>query len=65
MDPIESFFPIPDAELQKLSEVEALVSTATSRLARAADQFVQENPWEAIGLAGLAGLVIGIWAGSR
>ena len=65
MDPIESFFPIPESELRKLSEVEALVSSATGGLARAADQFVQENPWEAIGLAGLAGLVIGIWAGSR
>lgn len=61
----ETHFPLPETELQKLTEIEAALGTAASRLMARADDFIRANPWEAMGLAGLAGLIFGIWAASR
>jgi ElaB/YqjD/DUF883 family membrane-anchored ribosome-binding protein len=39
------------------------------RLARAkletTGRYVQENPWQAIGMSALAGLMVGLWLGRR
>ncbi len=35
------------------------------RAARATDEFVHDNPWQAIGVAGLVGLVVGVLLSRR
>ncbi len=49
----------------RLAEVEARVRAKTKLAARAADDYVQENPWKAVGAAASVGLVIGLLIGRR
>lgn len=49
----------------RLAEVEASVRAKTKLAARAADDYVQENPWKAVGVAASVGLVIGLLIGRR
>ncbi|MHB9117245.1 MAG: DUF883 family protein [Burkholderiales bacterium] len=50
---------------ERLAEVEARVRAKTKLAARAADDYVQENPWKAVGVAASVGLVIGLLIGRR
>jgi ElaB/YqjD/DUF883 family membrane-anchored ribosome-binding protein len=49
----------------KLGEMEEIVIDQTKEAARAADQYVHEHPWRAVGAGALAGLVLGLLIGRR
>ncbi|PTX97645.1 DUF883 domain-containing protein [Verrucomicrobia bacterium LW23] len=44
----------------RLAVTEALVVDKTKQAAEAADVYVRDNPWRAVGIAAFAGLVVGI-----
>jgi len=48
-----------DAKL-RLEDAEALVIDKTKAAALAADDYVNENPWQAVGIAAGVGLLLGI-----
>lgn len=48
-----------------IGEVEASVVDSTKEAARAADEYVHEHPWRAVGIGALAGLVLGLLIGRR
>lgn len=50
---------LSDAKL-RLEDAEALVIDKTKAAAKATDDFVNENPWQAVGIAAGAGLLIGL-----
>lgn len=49
----------------KLAEAEDVVADKTKQAARATDEYVQENPWKAVGVAAGIGFVIGLLIGRR
>jgi ElaB/YqjD/DUF883 family membrane-anchored ribosome-binding protein len=49
----------------RLNEIQGTVSDRATGVAREADAYVHENPWTAIGLAGAAGVIVGLLIGSR
>lgn len=50
---------------ESLSTIEEQV-TATAREAfETTDRYVQQNPWQAVGVGALTGLVVGLWLGRR
>ena len=49
----------------KLAEAEDVVVLKTKQAARATDEYVQENPWRAVGIAAGVGLIIGLLIGRR
>ncbi|HTQ77132.1 MAG TPA: DUF883 family protein [Burkholderiales bacterium] len=49
----------------KLSEAERALAEKSKIAARATDEYVQEHPWQSVGIAALAGLAIGILIGRR
>jgi ElaB/YqjD/DUF883 family membrane-anchored ribosome-binding protein len=49
----------------KLGEAERALLEKTKQAAKAADDYVHENPWQAVGIAALAGLVLGILISRR
>ncbi len=49
----------------KLAEAEDIVVQRSKQAARATDDFVRENPWQAVGAAAGIGLVIGLLIGRR
>ncbi len=49
----------------KLAEVEDVVVLKTKQAARATDEYVQENPWRAVGIAAGVGLIVGLLIGRR
>lgn len=49
----------------KLAEVEDIVIDRTRQAARAADQYVHENPWAAVGVAAGVGFLLGLLIGRR
>ena len=49
----------------KLAEAEDIVVQRGKQAARATDDFVRENPWQAVGAAAGIGLVIGLLIGRR
>ncbi len=49
----------------KLVEAERALLDRSREAARATDQFVRENPWQAVGIAAAAGLVLGVLIGRR
>jgi ElaB/YqjD/DUF883 family membrane-anchored ribosome-binding protein len=53
------------AARQKLSQVDDMVIGRAKDAARATDDYVRENPWGAVGIAALAGLVVGVLISSR
>lgn len=53
-----------DARL-RLIEAEALLVTKTKAAARATDDYVQESPWTAVGIAAGVGLLAGLIIGRR
>jgi ElaB/YqjD/DUF883 family membrane-anchored ribosome-binding protein len=53
-----------DAKL-RLADAEAAVVDRTKAAARATDDYVNENPWQAVGIAAGVGLLLGIIIGRR
>ena len=49
----------------KLAEAEDMIMNKAKQTAAATDQYVQENPWSAIGVAAGVGFVIGLLVGRR
>jgi ElaB/YqjD/DUF883 family membrane-anchored ribosome-binding protein len=49
----------------KLSEVEATVADQGRQMVHAADEYVQEHPWAAVGVAAGVGLIIGLLISRR
>ena len=56
-----------DTAKARLADLEEQTQHATQRVARAADSWVRENPWTAVGIAVAAGLLVGslLTRGSR
>lgn len=48
-----------------LSEAKEIAIEKTKEAARATDDYVNENPWKAVGIAAGVGLVIGLLIGRR
>ena len=53
-----------DAKL-RLADAEATLVDRTKAAARATDDYVQENPWRAVGVAAGIGLLLGVIIGRR
>ena len=49
----------------RLQEEQAAMMAKTKAAAKAADEYVRAHPWQAIGIAGVVGLVLGILASRR
>jgi ElaB/YqjD/DUF883 family membrane-anchored ribosome-binding protein len=49
----------------KLAEVEDVILDNSRRAARATDEFVQDNPWQAVGIGVGVGLIIGMLISRR
>ena len=49
----------------RISQEQAEIMVKTREMAMAADGYVHENPWAAIGLAACFGLVVGLLSGRR
>ncbi|HWV18571.1 MAG TPA: DUF883 family protein [Rhodocyclaceae bacterium] len=49
----------------KLAEAEAIVVDKAKAAGRAADDYVHDNPWRAVGIAAGVGLVVGLLIGRR
>lgn len=49
----------------KLAEAEAILVDKAKAAGRAADDYVHDNPWRAVGIAAGVGLVIGLLIGRR
>ena len=50
---------------QTLSELDSVVGDRAKETARATDQYVREHPWGAVGIAALAGLLVGVMIARR
>lgn len=53
-----------DAKI-RLQDAEAALVDKTKACARATDDFVHENPWQAVGVAAAIGLALGLLIGRR
>ncbi len=49
----------------KLTETERALLEKSKLAAKAADEYVRENPWQAVGIAAAAGLVLGVLISRR
>jgi len=49
----------------KLAEVEGIVVDSTREVARAADEYVHDHPWRAVGIAAGVGFVVGLLVSRR
>lgn len=49
----------------KLTDAERAVLDKTRDTAKATDEYVRENPWQAVGIAAAAGLVLGVLISRR
>ena len=49
----------------KLTDAERALLEKSKLAAKAADEYVRENPWQAVGVAALAGLVLGVLISRR
>ncbi len=49
----------------KLAETEAILVDKAKAAGRAADDYVHDNPWRAVGIAAGVGLVVGLLIGRR
>jgi ElaB/YqjD/DUF883 family membrane-anchored ribosome-binding protein len=48
-----------------LYDAQDAVAASSRRAARATDDYVHDNPWQAIGIAGITGLLLGVLIGRR
>jgi ElaB/YqjD/DUF883 family membrane-anchored ribosome-binding protein len=55
---------LPRAKV-KLAEVEDVLLDHGKQAARAADEYVQDNPWRAVGIAAGVGIIIGMLISRR
>jgi len=53
------------AARQRMSEVQDDLVERTKEIANTADTYVRENPWQAIGLAAAAGVIVGLLVSRR
>ena len=49
----------------KLTEAERVLLEKSKLAAKATDDYVRDNPWQAVGIAAMAGLVLGILISRR
>ncbi len=49
----------------KLAEAEAAVVDKARQVGRAADDYVQDNPWRSVGIAAGVGFIVGLLIGRR
>jgi ElaB/YqjD/DUF883 family membrane-anchored ribosome-binding protein len=49
----------------KLSDAERALLERSKLAAKATDEYVRDNPWQAVGVAALAGLVLGVLISRR
>jgi len=49
----------------KLADAEAMIVDKAKQAGRAADDYVHDNPWSAVGIAAAAGFLIGLLVGRR
>ncbi len=49
----------------KLVEAERALAVRTRQAAKVADEYVRENPWQAVGIAAAVGLVLGVLISRR
>lgn len=49
----------------KLVEAERALAARTRQAAKVADEYVRENPWQAVGIAAAVGLVLGVLISRR
>ena len=49
----------------KLTDAERALLDKTKETAKVADEYVRENPWQAVGIAAAAGLVLGVLISRR
>jgi ElaB/YqjD/DUF883 family membrane-anchored ribosome-binding protein len=49
----------------KLVEAERALAERTRQAAKVADEYVHENPWQAVGIAAAVGLVLGVLISRR
>lgn len=49
----------------KLTEAERALLEKSKEAAKAADEYVRENPWQAVGVAAAVGLVLGVLISRR
>jgi ElaB/YqjD/DUF883 family membrane-anchored ribosome-binding protein len=49
----------------KLAEAEQVLREKTKQAAKLTDDYVRDNPWQAVGIAAMAGLVLGILISRR
>ena len=49
----------------KLGEAERAAVEQAKKAARATDEYVQDNPWQAVSIAAVAGLVLGVLISRR
>ena len=49
----------------KLADAERVLREKTKQAAKVTDDYVHENPWQAVGIAAMAGLVLGILISRR
>ena len=49
----------------KLSDAEQVLLEKSKLAAKATDEYVRENPWQAVGVAAVAGLVLGVLISRR
>lgn len=54
-----------DAARANLKNAEEVVCEKSRQCADLTDQYVKENPWKAVGIASVAGLVLGLLLGRR
>ena len=48
-----------------LSTLEEQVTTSARDAYETTEQYVQQNPWQAVGVGALAGLIVGLYLGRR
>jgi ElaB/YqjD/DUF883 family membrane-anchored ribosome-binding protein len=51
------FNKLPDEAVEKLDEVKKEVASYTQRVCSAVEEYVHDNPWQAIGMGALAGML--------
>ncbi len=49
----------------KLTEAERVLVEKTKQAAKVTDEYVHENPWQAVGIAAMAGVLLGILISRR
>lgn len=53
------------AARKRVTELQEDVLTQTKEMAEEADKYVRKNPWQAVGIAAAAGLIVGLMISRR